>query len=85
MIISENTCTSYIRRTLAFGYEIGTKKCDLYTSNYDEVHYGAILSDKVHYGAILNVEVHYGAILNVEEHYGAILNVEKHYGASTKC
>ena len=25
MIISENTCTSYIRRTLAFGYEIGTK------------------------------------------------------------
>ena len=34
MIISENTCTSYIRRTLAFGYEIGTKKCDLYTSNY---------------------------------------------------
>ena len=34
MIISENTCTSYIRRTLAFGYEIGTKKCNLYTSNY---------------------------------------------------
>ena len=34
MIISENTYTSYIRRTLAFGYEIGTKKCDLYTSNY---------------------------------------------------
>ena len=26
MIISENTCTSYIRRTLAFGYEIGTKQ-----------------------------------------------------------
>ena len=34
VIISENTCTSYKRRTLAFGYEIGTKKCDLYTSNY---------------------------------------------------
>ena len=39
MIISENTCTSYIRRTLAFGYEIGTKKCDLYTSNYGIPYY----------------------------------------------
>ena len=30
VIRPENTCTSHI----VFGYEIGTKKCDIYTSNY---------------------------------------------------